>query len=93
MDEKMNVLLKKINIDEDSYQYFQDAKLTKIKINSSTNSWNVFIEKNNLLPVNILEELESKFNKQWSIFGYVSKRKQADFKYYGGACSVEGRRR
>ena len=60
MDEKMNVLLKKINIDEDSYQYFQDAKLTKIKINSSTNSWNVFIEKNNLLPVNILEELESK---------------------------------
>ena len=48
MDEKMNVLLKKINIDEDSYQYFQDAKLTKIKINSSTNSWNVFIEKNDL---------------------------------------------
>ena len=36
MDEKMNVLLKKINIDEDSYQYFQDAKLTKIKINCYT---------------------------------------------------------
>lgn len=60
MDDKMKILLDKINIDETSYQYFNDAKITKIKVNSKTNSWNIFIDKDELLPVEILEELESK---------------------------------
>jgi len=63
MENKMNILLQKININENSYQYFLDAKLTKIKVNSKNNSWNIFIEKENLIPVDILEELESKKNK------------------------------
>ena len=60
MDDKIKILLDKINIDEISYQYFNDAKITKIKVNSKTNSWNIFIDKDELLPVEILEELESK---------------------------------
>jgi len=60
MEEKINILLNKINIDEASYQYFSDAKLTKIKVNSKKNSWQIFIEKKNLLPVEILKELEEK---------------------------------
>ena len=60
MDDKIKILLDKINIDETSYQYFNDAKITKIKVNSKTNSWNIFIDKDELLPVEILEELESK---------------------------------
>ncbi len=60
MDEKIEVLLKKINIDKENYQYFSDSKITKIKINSKNNAWNIFIEKDNLLPVNVLEELLSK---------------------------------
>ena len=60
MEEKMNILLQKINIEEESFQYFSDAKLTKIKVNSKNNSWNIYIEKENLLPVSIFEELESK---------------------------------
>lgn len=60
MEEKINILLNKIGIDEESYQYFSDAKLTKIKVNTKNNSWNIFIEKEQLLPVNVLEELESK---------------------------------
>ena len=60
MDNKIKVLLDKINIDEGSYQYFYDATITKIKINSKTNDWNVFIKKNDLLPVNIYQELEEK---------------------------------
>ena len=38
MDDKIKILLDKINIDETSYQYFNDAKITKIKANSKTNS-------------------------------------------------------
>ena len=60
MDDKIKILLDKINIDETSYQYFNDAKITKIKVNSKTISWNIFIDKDELLPVEILEELESK---------------------------------
>ena len=60
MDNKTKILLDKIGIDESSYQYFNDAVITKIKVNSKTNNWNIFITKTKLLPVKILEELESK---------------------------------
>ena len=32
MDEKVEILLNKINIDKEHYQYFSDAKMSKIKI-------------------------------------------------------------
>ena len=32
MDDKIKILLDKIDIDETSYQYFNDAKITKIKV-------------------------------------------------------------
>ena len=62
MDNNIQILLNKINIDEDSYQYFNDAIMKKIKVNSKNNSWNILIDKDNLLPVEVLEELESKKN-------------------------------
>ena len=60
MDNKTKILLDKIGIDENSYQYFNDAVITKIKVNSKTNNWNIFITKTKLLPLKVLEELESK---------------------------------
>ena len=60
MDEKIKILLDKINIDKDNYQYFSDAKISKIRINSKTGSWNVFVEKETLLPLKVFEELEEK---------------------------------
>ena len=60
MDEKIKILLDKINIDENSYQYFSDARLTKIKVNSILDSWQVFIEKDTILPINVYQELEEK---------------------------------
>lgn len=60
MDDKMKILLDKINIDENSYQYFNDAQITKIKINSKNDSWCIFINKKDLLPKEIYAELETK---------------------------------
>ena len=60
MDDKIKILLDKINIGEESIQYFNDAKITKIKVNSKTNKWNVFIDKKELLPLEVYKELESK---------------------------------
>ena len=62
MDDKIQILLDKINIDKNNYQYFYDAKITKIKVNSKNNSWNIFIDKEDLLPINIYEEVEEKKN-------------------------------
>ena len=60
MNDKIKILLDKIGIDEDHYTYFNDAQITKIKVNSKSNSWNIFIDKEELLPIDIYEELESK---------------------------------
>ncbi len=60
MDDKIKILLDKINIDNTSYQYFNDAKITRILISSKTKCWNIYIDKDELLPINILEELENK---------------------------------
>ena len=60
MDEKIEVLLNKINMDKESFPYFSNAKLTKIKIHRKTSSWEVFIENKVALPVEVIEELEQK---------------------------------
>ena len=60
MDEKIKILLDKINIDKNNYQYFSDAKISKIRINSKTGSWNIFVEKTTPLPIEIFTELEEK---------------------------------
>lgn len=60
MDEKMNVLLDKINMDKEKYPYFSSAKLTKIKIHRQTNTWEVFITNPTALPIEVIEELEEK---------------------------------
>lgn len=60
MNDKLKLLLDKINLDKDSYHYFSSAILTKIKVNSKNNSWNIFIKIDNPLPIDVIEELESK---------------------------------
>lgn len=60
MDEKIKILLTKTNVGEESFQYFNAAKITKIKVNSKSMSWNIFIEISKLLPTDVLKELEEK---------------------------------
>ena len=60
MDEKIKILLDKINLDEEKRKFFTDAKMTKIKVNKKMDCWKVFIEKEVLLPLEALEELEEK---------------------------------
>lgn len=60
MENKIKILLDKININEDSKESFSDAKMTKIKVTKNLKSWKIYIEKETLLPKEILEELENK---------------------------------
>ena len=60
MDSKIEILLNKVNIDMEHYQYFSDAKITRIVVNKQGTIWNIFMDKVNAFPVEILEELEDK---------------------------------
>ena len=60
MDDKIKILLDRINIDNANYQYFNDAKITRIVVSSKTKSWNIYIDKDELLPIYVLKELEEK---------------------------------
>ena len=62
MNDKIKILLDKIEMDESSYSSFSTAKLTKIKVNKKKNSWLIYIDIDNLPPVEIYEELQSKKN-------------------------------
>ena len=60
MNDKIKILLEKINIDDNSYQYFLDAKMDKIKLNKNRDKWLIYISKDELLPIDVFKELESK---------------------------------
>lgn len=60
MEDKIKILLDKTGIKEEYFDCFNDAKLTKIKVNRTTGNWLVLIEKDTLLPLDVLKELESK---------------------------------
>lgn len=60
MDSNILKLIEKINVDKEHYQYFSDAKMTKIKVNEKKNSWHIFITKTELLPIGAYEELQEK---------------------------------
>ena len=85
MEEKTKILLDKINIDENSYQYFNSAKINKIKVNSKIDSWLVFIEIDDLLPVEVYSELEEKkmlLDKNASSIEFIFDVKDVEEKYY-----------
>lgn len=60
MDKNIKILLDKINIDNNNYQYFSDCEITKIRVNKENNSWIIILKKEELLPLSVYEELEEK---------------------------------
>lgn len=50
MDDKIKILLDRIKIDSSYYQYFLDAKIVKIVVNTKGDKWIFYIDKDKLLP-------------------------------------------
>ena len=46
MDSKLEILLKKLNIEQEQYKYFNDGKLLKIVGNKEKTNYNFYIELN-----------------------------------------------
>jgi DNA polymerase-3 subunit alpha (Gram-positive type) len=62
MNDKIKLLLDKMNIDEEHYQYFNSALVTKIKIKRETKDWNIFLKLDKLIPLEVLTEIDRKRN-------------------------------
>lgn len=60
MNDKIEILLNKINMDKEKYPYFSSCKLTKIRVHRATNTWEIFISTPSALPLEVIEELEEK---------------------------------
>ena len=60
MEEKMKLLLDKINMNLDHYNDFMDAKLDKMKLFNKDNILEVYISKDNLLNNDVSKEFEEK---------------------------------
>jgi len=71
MDSKLEILLKKLNIEQEQYKYFNDGKLLKIVGNKEKTNYNFYIELNTNIPYEILEEMNKKIKKIYSEFKEV----------------------
>ena len=60
MEEKMKLLLDKINFSSENYYHFEKATLVKIIITKSKNACTVVLENNDYFDLEIVEELEAK---------------------------------
>ena len=58
MEKTIKIFLDKINIGEEYFQYFNAAKISKVKVNSKKNSWNIFIDIDKLLPIEVYEKID-----------------------------------
>ena len=60
MNDKMKLLLDKMNLKEELYSSFLDATIEKIIVNRKNNTWKVIIKNKNLFSKEIIEEIEDK---------------------------------
>ena len=59
MDEKIKILLEKLEIKEDHYNYFLSSKLDKIKINKAQKSCTIYLSNKEMYNYEVVEELEN----------------------------------
>ena len=63
MDTKLKLFLDKINLKEEYFKYFSDAKLEKIKCSKDKLDWNFIIDTSDLLPLEVIKYMDSNIKK------------------------------
>lgn len=75
MSEKMTILLKQININENDYKYFAGSKLEKIICNKKKDNYLFLISLNLPLPVDVLIDFKNK------LISHFGKNAEVSFKF------------
>jgi len=60
MEEKLERLLVRINLNKEYFAKFNNASIEKVVIDKNTNKWTIFLKLDNILPFNIYKELKDK---------------------------------
>ena len=63
MDAKLERFLKLIELNEENYSYFSNAKITTVKVSNESKSWAIYIKIKEMIPLKIYEELIEKSEK------------------------------
>lgn len=72
MQDKIEILLKQINLEKSHYEYFINAKLNRIVANKKMDSYNFIIENENTLPLNIYLIFKDNLEKSFKTVKKVS---------------------
>ncbi len=71
MEEKLQILLKKVNLEEKNKQYFQNGTLNKIIGNRSKTEYRFYITLESNLPLEVYLEMESKIKEAYHTFDKI----------------------
>ena len=89
MDEHIKILLEKLKINEDHYNYFLSSKLNKIKVNNNEKTCTIFISNPDMYNMDIIKELEDNkyliapdFNKVEIVYDFVNKDNKKYLSYF-----------
>ena len=89
MDGKMKILLDRLEIEKDHYNYFTKARLLKIKVKSSIKECYIYIENEDMFDPSLIMELDMKkeliapnFNKVEIIYQFVNKNNEVYLSYF-----------
>ena len=64
MDEKIKFFLEKINLKQDYYKYFENARILKIKSSKDKLNWNFIIATKDYIPVEVLKEIDKNISSR-----------------------------
>ena len=59
MDNKLELLLNKINLEKNNFKFFENGKIIKIISSKDKLNWNFIIDVKELLPIEILEKFDN----------------------------------
>ncbi len=89
MDDKIKILLDRLNIENNHYPSFYNSKLTKIKVNKKSNSCIIYLSNDKMFDVNIIKELENNkhlidksIDKVSIVYDFESKDNNTYLSYY-----------
>ena len=74
MHDKLELLLTKIELSKDNYQYFEEGKLTKIVCNKSKDNSVFYIKLNRVLPLDVYLDFNKKLKKHFKTSSKVSSK-------------------
>ena len=64
MDSKLELLLDKINLNKENYNFFEGGKILKIISSKDKLNWNFIIDVKDVLPIDVLKVFDNNLKEE-----------------------------